>query len=240
MFCLMKRSPLAIIAPVAALVVLAAACSTASDPDDGAAAPSSTTSPPATWPAPTIDGSTYEVPEDLSDAEPGDVLAAEELPPAERLAGATRHRVLYASEDRDGTTVPVSGVVLVPDGTPPEGGWPVVSWAHGTTGVADACAPSLTDNLFYNEYAQEASTMLDAGYGVVATDYPGLGTPGMHSYLVGVDEGNAVVDMVTAARHLESACRPRGSRGDEQVLGVVELIDVDHAIDRREGTPPGS
>ncbi len=186
---------------VAVAVLLAAGCSSDSASED--AADPSTTPAPKEWPAPVIDGSTYEVPDDLSDAAPGDVLAAEELPPVDRLAGATRHRVLYASEDRDGRTVPVSGVVLVPDGTPPEGGWPVVSWGHGTTGVADACAPSLTDNLFYNEYAQEASTMLDAGYAVVATDYPGLGTPGMHSYLVGVDEGNAMVDMVTAARQVE-------------------------------------
>lgn len=186
---------------VAVAVLLAAGCSSDSASED--AADPSTTPAPKEWPAPVIDGSTYEVPDDLSDAAPGDVLAAEELPPVDRLAGATRHRVLYASEDRDGRTVPVSGVVLVPDGTPPEGGWPVVSWGHGTTGVADACAPSLTDNLFYNEYAQEASTMLDAGYAVVATDYPGLGTPGMHSYLVGVDEGNAMVGMVTAARQVE-------------------------------------
>lgn len=186
---------------VAVAVLLAAGCSSDSASED--AADPSTTPARKEWPAPVIDGSTYEVPDDLSDAAPGDVLAAEELPPVDRLAGATRHRVLYASEDRDGRTVPVSGVVLVPDGTPPEGGWPVVSWGHGTTGVADACAPSLTDNLFYNEYAQEASTMLDAGYAVVATDYPGLGTPGMHSYLVGVDEGNAMVGMVTAARQVE-------------------------------------
>jgi pimeloyl-ACP methyl ester carboxylesterase len=151
-------------------------------------------------PAPSVDGSTYVVPDDLADADPGDVLAAESLPPTGQLERASRHRVLYASQDLEGRTVPVSGMVLIPRGTPPEGGWPVVSWGHGTTGVADVCAPSLTDNFFYNEYAQEAASLLKAGYAVVASDYPGLGTPGMHSYLVGIDEGNAMVDMVTAAR----------------------------------------
>src|SRR5690606_28382300 len=116
------------------------------------------------WPAPSIEGSTYVVPEDLVDARPGDVLAAAPLPPVARLADAERHRVLYASQDHTGRTVPVSGTVLVPQGAAPDGGWPVVSWGHGTTGVADVCAPSLTDNLFYNEYAQEASTYLRAGY----------------------------------------------------------------------------
>jgi pimeloyl-ACP methyl ester carboxylesterase len=45
-------------------------------------------------------------------------------------------------------------------------------------------------------------TFVDAGYIVAATDYPGLGTPGAHTYLVGVDEGNSVVDIVIAAHHL--------------------------------------
>ena len=166
--------------------------------------PSSTTATgPERWPAPTIEGSTYVVPEDLGDARPGDLLAVEQLAPVAQLGDAERHRVLYTSQDRDGRTVPVSGMVLVPRGTPPDGGWPVVSWGHGTTGVADVCAPSLTDNLFYNEYAQEASSLLGAGYAVVATDYPGLGTPGMHCYLVGADEANAVIDIVTASRRIE-------------------------------------
>lgn len=194
---------------LASLVLcLAAACSGGSDPDPerGAAttsAPARGAGPAQSRPAPVVEGSTYQVPEGLTGADPGDVLAAEQLPPTDRLAGAERHRLLYASEDREGRTVPVSGMVLVPRGAPPSGGWPVVSWGHGTTGVADVCAPSLTDNLFYNEYAQEVSTLLDAGYAVAATDYPGLGTPGMHSYMVGADEGNALVDAVVAARHLE-------------------------------------
>ena len=197
----MNRSPVLFLV---ALVLVVAGCSSDSDANGtSTTAPSSTTAAAAEWSAPTVEGSTYVVPDDLSDARPGDVLAAQELPPTDQLSGAIRHRVLYVSENRDGRKVAVSGMVLVPEGTPPEGGWPVISWGHGTTGVADVCAPSLTDNLFYNEYAQEAATMLDAGYAVVASDYPGLGTPGMHSYLVGEDEGNAMVDMVSAARHLD-------------------------------------
>ena len=202
MFSAMK---LPVLAVAAAVLALAVGCSDGDDASDGAGASTtaSSTTPAERWPAPVVEDSTYRVPDELSGARPGDVLAVESLPPSDRLPGAKRSRVLYASEDRDGEPVAVSGVVLVPEGTPPEGGWPVVSWGHGTTGVADVCAPSLTDNLFYNEYAQEAATMLDAGYAVVATDYPGLGTPGMHSYLVGADEGNAVVDMVTAARQVD-------------------------------------
>jgi len=44
--------------------------------------------------------------------------------------------------------------------------------------------------------------MLQKGYIVVATDYPGLGTPGIHPYLIGESEGRAVLDSVRAARAL--------------------------------------
>jgi alpha-beta hydrolase superfamily lysophospholipase len=49
------------------------------------------------------------------------------------------------------------------------------------------------------------SDMLARGYVVVATDYPGLGTPGIHPYLIGVSEGRAVLDSVRAARDLPDA-----------------------------------
>ena len=41
---------------------------------------------------------------------------------------------------------------------------------------------------------------LRAGYAVVAPDYEGLGTPGVHPYLIGKSEGRSVLDSVRAAR----------------------------------------
>ncbi|MGH2417137.1 MAG: alpha/beta fold hydrolase [Candidatus Limnocylindria bacterium] len=38
------------------------------------------------------------------------------------------------------------------------------------------------------------------GFIVVATDYEGLGTPGLHPYFVGESEGRAVLDAARAAR----------------------------------------
>jgi pimeloyl-ACP methyl ester carboxylesterase len=227
-----SRSTRSVRIVAAALVAVAIAAGCSDDPaDEGSGSGTTpTTVEQDALPAPEVEGSTYVVPDDLADVRPGDLLAVETLPPVERLAGATRYRVLYASEDRSGETIAVSGVVLVPDGPAPEGGWPVVSWGHGTTGVADACAPSLTDNLFYNEYAQEVSTLLRAGYAVAATDYPGLGTPGMHSYLVGEEEGNAIVDIVTAAHQLDVALSPRWfavghSQGGQGVLFATQVAD---------------
>jgi pimeloyl-ACP methyl ester carboxylesterase len=140
-----------------------------------------------------------------------------------RISGADRRAVVYHSTGVNGRDIAVSGVVFVPAGTAPRGGWPVVSWAHGTTGMADRCAPSERANLYYNEYAQVVRAFVDAGYVVAATDYPGLGTPGTHTYLVGVDEGNSVVDIVIAAHHLVGDLAPTWfavghSQGGQAVL----------------------
>ncbi|MFI6684053.1 alpha/beta hydrolase family protein [Streptomyces sp. NPDC050485] len=145
---------------------------------------------------------TYRVPQPLPDRPPGTLIAATDHGTDTRFGGARHWTVLYHSVNAHGVDVPVSGTVLLPPGAPPRGGWPVVSWAHGTTGVADSCAPSQMSDLGSDAYAKELRALLQAGYAVTATDYPGLGTPGMHTYLVGADEGNAVVDIVTAAHHL--------------------------------------
>ena len=148
-------------------------------------------------------GHTYQVPAPLPKGRPGEVIAASELGHDPKVDGAQRWTLIYHSTDVRGRDIAVSGALFIPSGSPPAGGWPVVSWGHGTTGMADRCAPSETANLSYNEYAQEAASFVRAGYAVVASDYPGLGTPGVATYLIGVDDGNAIVDAVIAARHLD-------------------------------------
>src|SRR5688572_28267088 len=78
-------------------------------------------------------------------ATPGRLLGQEPIADHLILANAAKGlRVLYTSTDGiDGkTAIAVSGSVYVPKGTAPAGGWPVIAWAHGTTGTADVCAPS--------------------------------------------------------------------------------------------------
>jgi pimeloyl-ACP methyl ester carboxylesterase len=121
--------------------------------------------------------------------------------------------VLYSSRTPQGAKTAVSGSVSVPKGKPPKGGWPVISWAHGTTGVADICAPSrnsLTNPAtgYISYIYPDLNAWLRAGYAVLQTDYQGLGTPGKHPYLVGEAEGRSVIDIVNAARKLD----PRISR----------------------------
>src|SRR5690606_10238337 len=45
--------------------------------------------------------------------------------------------------------------------------------------------------------------LVEAGFVVAATDYEGLGTPGLHPYIVGESEARSVVDSVRAARQIE-------------------------------------
>ena len=133
----------------------------------------------------------YEVPRPLPEGKPGDLIRVQEI----RSDGArVTTRIMYHSTDRTGADRAVTGVVTYPTGTPPDGGWPVISTAHGTTGVASGCAPSRTTD--------EAP-----GWGVegvwAMTDYIGLGPVGeLHPYLSKTAEGNAVIDIVRAARQL--------------------------------------
>jgi Secretory lipase len=116
--------------------------------------------------------------------------------------------VLYTSRTPQNQNVAVSGSVAVPKGKPPKGGWPVITWAHGTTGAADVCAPTRDFQGAPNQTGEtyinsDLSAWLAAGYAVLRTDYQGLGTPGKHAYLVGKAEGRGVLDIVQAARELD-------------------------------------
>ena len=130
--------------------------------------------------------------------DPGTVVRTEAMQGAPSNASA--YRILYRSTGLDGEPIMVSGVVVVPAGPAPAGGRPVVAWAHPTTGVVQRCAPSLALLMF--DDMPGLRDMLARGFVVVATDYPGLGTPGPHPYLVGVSEGRAVLDSVRAAIRL--------------------------------------
>lgn len=133
-------------------------------------------------------------------AGPGTLLRQEPLPEQLELTNAARGlRVLYTSTNGiDGrTTIAVSGAIYFPKGAPPVGGWPIVAWAHGTTGTADVCAPSwMTRGQRDTEYL---NAWLAQGYAVVASDYQGLGTPGAHPWMTVRPEGWSVLDSVRSA-----------------------------------------
>jgi pimeloyl-ACP methyl ester carboxylesterase len=149
----------------------------------------------------------YETPSPLPGKKHGDLLRSKKLPGSAALAGATNSLVLYRSTGLDGLPIAVSGTVSVPKGKAPKGGWPVITYAHGSTGIGDDCAPSKDSETspvhLYNAYVYPVlERWLKAGYAVVRTDYEGLGTAGVHPYLVGTSEGRGVLDIVRAARKL--------------------------------------
>ena len=136
----------------------------------------------------------------------GSLISAQRFPsPAYAIA----YRVLYVSTDLDGQKIPVSGVIYLPKRPPPPGGRDIVAWAHPTTGIAPGCAPSLDRHNFAGLSLPESipglARFIHAGDIVTATDYPGLGTPSMHPYLVGTSEGRSIIDSVRAARQLPHA-----------------------------------
>src|SRR4051812_26202353 len=142
----------------------------------------------------------YTPPANMPKKAPGTIIRST---PITAPSGAKAWKVLYHSRAVDGRDIAVSGVVVVPTSATPKGGRPVVTWAHGTTGMGDQCAPSKqADAASAIPYVKQ---LVDAGYVVAATDYEGLGTPGVHPYLVGESEGRSVLDAARAARALSGS-----------------------------------
>ncbi len=116
-------------------------------------------------------------------------------------------RILYHSRDAAGKDVAASGVVLIPAGKAPKGGWPVIAWAHGTSGVARICAPSMMKDVYYG--TEGLFPMVEAGFAVIAPDYAGLGTASAHQYLDPVAQANDVINAVAAAHRAVANLSPR-------------------------------
>jgi len=168
----------------------------------------------------------YENGELKTPAEPGTLVRSElatdyVLPP-----GIIVTRILYHTRTASNEDALSSGVVLVPYGQPPKGGWPLLAWSHGTSGVARICAPSLMKSLFYNWEGLYEYVLM--GYAVVATDYAGLGTEGRHAYLDMLSNGTDVINSVPAARTAVSNLSEKWlvighSQGGLSSLGVAQL-----------------
>ncbi|MBO0512863.1 lipase family protein, partial [Streptomyces beijiangensis] len=109
--------------------------------------------------------------------------------------------ITYRSTSATGAPNVVSGTVIVPrDGR--KGPRPLVTYAVGTVGLGDRCAPSAN---FPTGTAVEATLInqvVQKGWAVAVTDYEGLGTPGDHTYAVGRSEGHAMLDAARAAQRL--------------------------------------
>jgi pimeloyl-ACP methyl ester carboxylesterase len=128
---------------------------------------------------------------------PGSLASSSRL--ATAPAGSVGFALRYRSVSPAGAPIEVTGVAFVPDRPAPAKGWPTLSFAHGTVGLADRCAPS--KNVSQIETIL-AATFNALGIAVVQSDYEGIGTEGRHPYLVGVSEGRGVIDAVRALRNV--------------------------------------
>src|SRR6185437_11273005 len=151
----------------------------------------------------------YVPPSPLPAREHGKVIRSRPLADAAALPSAARNLlVMYHSTGEDGKDVAVTGTIAIPAGDPPPGGWPVTTWTHGTTGIAPLCAPSLdTPNGPEHQFLGMHEVVMDdyvkRGYVVVATDYEGLGPPGIHPFLQGASEAHGALDLIRAAREID-------------------------------------
>lgn len=118
-------------------------------------------------------------------------------------AGMRAWRVNYWTTSDRNQPIRVTGMVIAPDGPPGRPPRPVIAWTHGLVGISDRCAPSVGDLNF--TMIPNLQDVIRRGYTVVAPDYPGLGSEGVHPALVGVSEGRSALDAVRAARSIAQA-----------------------------------
>lgn len=152
-------------------------------------------------------GAAFYTPPAKIPAKHGKLIRARRLTGAAVPPGGSKTELmLYSVKGVAGEPVAVSGTITYPKGKRPRKGWPVITYAHGTTGIADQCAPSRLGEADGPTQALSGYAFplfkrwLRAGWAVARTDYEGLGTPGVHPYLVGSSEGQATLDAVLAAR----------------------------------------
>nr|WP_245672780.1 lipase family protein [Aldersonia kunmingensis] len=151
--------------------------------------------PPPNWSG--LDVTSYSGPIPHS----GTLIEQVPLDPALSLpSAAPAYRIHYSSPDIRGYPATSTGAVFLPKQPAPPGGYPVIAWAHGTTGLGDDCTPSALPRSARD--TAYLSHWLDQGYAVVSSDYVGLGTPGLMSYLSGRVEATSIVDSVKAAHQL--------------------------------------
>lgn len=154
-------------------------------------APPQPASTPATAPVKGEEVST------LGQPAPGKLIA---LHPEPTMLPGHAARITYYSTDalHPGKMVTVSAMVVTPEGPAPAGGWPVLAWEHGTTGLAAQCGPS-EQGFGTSALTKPYLTLwLRRGFAIVATDYPGMGIPGTDLYLNARAEGMSALDAVRA------------------------------------------
>lgn len=168
--------------------------------------------------------------------QPGQILKVElqsnvsayDIPPGQSLS-----RFQYTSVDNTGVVVPATAAILWPFTPKSFNGstsYPIVAWAHGTSGVVRQCAVSNIRNLQYD--FRSVFTLASLGYAVVIPDYVGLGSDQFFNYLAYKLHANDVVYGVKAAQSAFSQLSSSWvSFGHSEGGGVAWAIGERQAID---------
>ncbi len=143
----------------------------------------------------------YTPPSPLA-GKPGDLLRIEPL--GVDVEGAESLRILYLTELDNGELAAASGMAFIPTAPSTDAPRPIVAWTHGTVGEGDACAPSRASNPT-SQLTQFLPSMIQLGWALVATDYTGLGTPGVQAYLLKDQEVRDTVNSVRALQQIPKA-----------------------------------
>lgn len=151
--------------------------------------------------------------------------------PATLPGSVGSQRILYSTTTVGDRPTTASAAVYLPPGPAPEGGWPVIAWAHGTVGLGDSCAYSVAGPSAVERDWAYLGTWMDQGYAIVAADYAGLGAPGEHPYLNGVVEAHNVVDAVHAAVNHYPQLAPRWAVVGQSQGGGAAMFTARYATE---------
>jgi hypothetical protein len=172
----------------------------------------------------------YDSPHPLRPGKLGELIRSEPIDEYDLPFEVSTLRILYHSRNATGEDVPVSAVVLVPDGKPPASGWPLIAWAHEFRGAARQCAPSLMKDL---GSAPLLAMYANLGYAVVATDYAGLGADSANSVL---DMQSNAIDVISSVPATRAAVPQIGSKWI--ALGAFQGGLAAVAVAESEGRDP--
>lgn len=165
----------------------------------------------------------FYVPPSKYDSTPGSVIRTQhsdlllQIPGVKGQWPGTATRLMYTSTKQDGKPTAVTGTVIEPTAQwNGKGERPTVVVGPGTVGQGDQCAGSKMMNfplsidvskpsIGVNYTAPEMYLMLLNGVRVVITDYVGLGTPGIHTYVNRLESGRAMLDAARAGLKVADA-----------------------------------
>lgn len=150
----------------------------------------------------TYNDSFYTAPSPLPGGSHGDLIryrAAEVIIPSAPSFDAWN--VMYLSTDALGNPNAVTGTVVIPRQNCNDR---ILSYAVGTHGLSHMCAASEQLTLGTDYENSNFAAVLRAGYILLVTDNAGFTNGDVPSYMVGLSQGHACLDIITASKQIPS------------------------------------